>query len=131
MLSLLVALLLILVPQKAFAQTDLDPCSAGGGGVACVTSNLEFGSVVGGVVNMIFIIAVVAALGFLVWGGFKWLTSGGDKEGVESARNTIIAAIVGLIIIFLSYVVLNLLLVFLGYPGGISDITITPLTSGL
>jgi len=48
----------------------------------------------------------------LIFGGFKWLTSGGDKGAVQAAREHIIAAIIGLVIIFLSYFILNILLQF-------------------
>lgn len=50
------------------------------------------------------------ALVFLVIGGVKWLTSQGEKEGVNKARETIVAAIVGLVIIFLSYLIVNFVL---------------------
>lgn len=125
---ILAAALFLFLPQTAFAQ-DLDPCAGGSEGIACVTSNLEFGGVLGGLINFIFVIAVVLALVYLIWGGIIWLTSGGDKEGVAGARNRIIAAIIGLILIFLSYVILNLVLVFLGYQDGIAGIEITPITN--
>jgi len=41
-------------------------------------------------------------------------TSGGDKAKVESARGTIIAAIVGLVIAFLAFFILSLALSFFG-----------------
>ena len=50
------------------------------------------------------------ALVFLVIGGVKWLTSQGEKEGIGKARETIVAAVVGLIIIFLSYLIVNFIL---------------------
>ncbi|PIR80253.1 MAG: hypothetical protein COU25_01075 [Candidatus Levybacteria bacterium CG10_big_fil_rev_8_21_14_0_10_35_13] len=77
---------------------------------------LGFNNVVGPLITTIFIIAIIVALLYLVWGGFKWLTSGGDKAAVQSAREHIVAAIVGLVIIFLAYFVLNLVLSFFGIP---------------
>lgn len=98
----------------AFAQdtinVDLNPCPEGQFAALCNVTN--FGNVVGFVVTIAFIIAVLIALGFLIWGGIKWITSGGDKAGVEAARNGIIAAIIGLIIVFLSFFILNLVLGF-------------------
>lgn len=61
-------------------------------------------------IQFIFIIAVLLALLFLIFGGFKWITSGGDKAGVEGARGMIVAALVGLVVVFLSYFLLTLLL---------------------
>ena len=65
------------------------------------------------------LVAVVAILVFayLIWGGINWITSGGDKGKTESARNKIMAAVIGLIIIASSYAVLQIVLRFLGYSS--------------
>ncbi len=47
------------------------------------------------------------ALFFLVWGGIVWMTSGGNSDRVKRGRETIVWAILGLVVIFLSYVVIN------------------------
>jgi amino acid transporter len=65
-----------------------------------------------GLIRVIFIIATLAVLVYLIYGGFKWVTSGGDKTKTEEARNTITAAIIGLAIIALSFVVVTLLSAF-------------------
>lgn len=57
----------------------------------------------------VIIIAIIIALIFLIWGGIKWVISGGDKGKVDAARSTIVAAIVGLIIIFLAWFIINLI----------------------
>lgn len=49
------------------------------------------------------LIAVV----MLVFGGFKYIISGGDSSKVSSAKNTIIYAIIGLIIVILAYAIVN------------------------
>ena len=94
----------------AFAETL---CPVGTFGNLCT---LQIDTLIGKFIQLIFIIAVLAALFYLIWGGFKWLTSGGDKTAVASAREHIIAAIIGLIVIFLSYFILNILIKFF-VPG--------------
>lgn len=74
--------------------------------------NLNFSNIIPALVTTIFIIAIVVALLYLIWGGFKWLTSGGDKAAVQSAREHIVAAIVGLVLIFSAYFILNIALNF-------------------
>ncbi len=76
----------------------------------------DVGRIIVGLINLIFILAVVVALLYLIWGGFKWLVSGGDKTAVQAAREHIVAAIVGLVIIFLSYFILNFVVGFF-IPG--------------
>lgn len=103
---------LALVPS-AFAQgnvnPNLNPCPEGTQfGALCGFTDL--GGILGFIVTIAFIAAVIIALGFLILGGIKWITSGGDKTGVEAARNQIIAAVIGLIVVFLSFFILNLVL---------------------
>ncbi len=50
-------------------------------------------------VRAFFVIAGVFALLYLLLGAFAWITSGGNKENVEKARDKIQAAIVGVILI--------------------------------
>lgn len=78
----------------------------------CQLTGLRFGSVFGQIITFAFIFAIMIALAFLIWGGIKWVTSGGEKGGVEEARNHVIAAVVGLIIVFLSYFIINLVVYF-------------------
>jgi hypothetical protein len=77
--------------------------------------NVSPSGVLGTVITFIFILAIIIALIYLIWGGIKWITSGGDKGNVETARGQIIAAVIGLIITFLAYFIINIVLtVFLG-----------------
>lgn len=101
-------------PALAFAQTPVDVCPKGQFNPLCALREGNFGTVIGNVITIAFIIAIVIALAFLVYGGIKWITSGGDKTAVEAARNTIVASIVGLVIVFLSYFILNIVLGLFG-----------------
>lgn len=99
------------------AGTAISPCPPDGNPFSklCTFAKPEsFGQILGTVITVAFIIAVLVALAFLILGGIKWITSGGDKAGVEGARNQIIAAIIGLIIVFLAYFILNLVLGLFG-----------------
>ena len=66
----------------------------------------------GALITLIFIAAVVIALFFLAWGAVRWILSGGDKAAVEAARGQIVAAIVGLVVLFLAFLLINVLLGF-------------------
>lgn len=63
---------------------------------------------------------------FLI-GGFNWITSGGDKAKLQSARDRITHSIIGLIIVVISVAVLSLVGQFFGIdftlsnPGGIMN----------
>jgi uncharacterized protein YacL len=91
----------------------------------CNLDASNLGAIVGAVVTFILIIAVLIALFFLIFGGIRWITSGGDKGKVESARGTIIAAIIGLVIAFLAFFILSLALSFFGLS--LTDLTLPTL----
>lgn len=62
--------------------------------------------------NIISFLAPAAAIAFLVvllFGGFKFLTSGGDQKQVSSARSTMTYAIIGIILVVTSWLVLELI----------------------
>jgi Type IV secretion system pilin len=61
-------------------------------------------------------LGVVALLAF-IWGGFVWMTSGGDPGKITKARKTMIWAVAGLAIIFASYSILALVFNAFGYPS--------------
>ncbi len=51
------------------------------------------------IIRAFFIIAGLAALFYVLLGAFSWITSGGEEENVKKARDKIVAAIVGVILI--------------------------------
>src|SRR5258706_6493053 len=61
-----------------------------------------------------FIVSGIAFFVFLVWGGVDWLMSGADQGKVESSRNRITSALVGLTIVASSYAIYTVVLYFFG-----------------
>jgi hypothetical protein len=125
------AALLAFNTQQAFAGggESVNPCpEAGQFQALCDLSADNIGAVIGAAVTLLLIIAVIIALFFLILGGIRWITSGGDKGKVESARGTIIAAIIGLVIAFLAFFILSLALSFFGLS--LTDLTL-PTIEGL
>jgi hypothetical protein len=55
---------------------------------------------------MLFIVGILAII-FLIFGGIRYVISGGDKSKVDAAKNTILYAIVGLVVAILGYAVVN------------------------
>ena len=51
------------------------------------------------------IIVGVVAIIMIIVGGFRYITSGGDSSKVGSAKNTIIYAIIGLILVALAQII--------------------------
>lgn len=61
--------------------------------------------------NIISLLAPAAAIAFLIMlivGGFQFLTSGGDPKAVAGARTTLTYAIIGIILVVVSWLILLL-----------------------
>lgn len=74
----------------------------------------DLGQLISALVGTILIIAALLAFLYLILGGVKWITSGGDKAGMEEARNKITHAIVGLIVVGAAWAIMTLVQNFLG-----------------
>lgn len=59
------------------------------------------------VINWLLAIAFALAVLFLIIGGFWFITSAGNEETAEKGKSTAINAIIGIVIIVLSYVIIN------------------------
>lgn len=68
--------------------------------------------VVRGIIRFILIIAFVIAFIMLIVGGLRWILAGGDEKSVEKARNTITAALIGLVIVLVAYAIIRIVEVF-------------------
>lgn len=113
------AIALLTLAPSAFALT-VTACPNGGSGFAGLCGFTFGGNLVSGIINILFIIAILVALVYLIWGGIKWIMSGGDKANLQSAREHVVAAIVGLIIVFLAYFLVNFILGIFGLGTGYS-----------
>lgn len=84
----------------------------------------EIGQLISAVVGTLMILAALIAFLYLIMGGISWITSGGDKANMETARNKITHAIVGLIIVGAAWAIMTLVQNFLGVniigSGGIT-----------
>lgn len=77
-------------------------------------SNLSFPDIISSLLKLILVIASLVFFFMLVIGGIKWIASGGDKSQTEAARNQITAALVGLVIVFAAWAIVQLISVFFG-----------------
>ncbi len=115
---------ILLISSPVFADTPVNACGDTSGGLFCFTAD-KLGQVIGRGLSFVFVIGALAALAYLVYGGIKWIMSEGDKTAVETARNQITAAIIGLIIIGLSFLVINIVLSLFGIS--LSNLTLPTL----
>ena len=65
--------------------------------------------VIQNIINAALIFAGIVALILIIYSGIKFIQSKGDPQGVDAAKKTLTYAIIGLIIVFLSFFILNIL----------------------
>jgi hypothetical protein len=63
-------------------------------------------------VNFALIVGSLYFLANIVAGAIQWISSGGDKASLEAARSRITNSVVGIVILFAIYAVLNLIAAF-------------------
>jgi hypothetical protein len=81
----------------------------GGTGNSCdpngATTNI--GGIVRSGLNIFSIVIGIAAVVMIMVGGFRYITSGGDSASVASAKNTILYALVGLVVAGLAQIIVQ------------------------
>lgn len=64
--------------------------------------------------NVLFVTAIVLSIASFIWGGISWTTSGGKKEQLEKARLRLTYGVVGLTLVFLSFLIIQFIGDFFG-----------------
>ena len=103
--------------EKGFAQicNPALPSQLGGcGGGSVEQGGKVVGGLISGIVGIVFLFGFLLTLAYLLTGGMQWITSQGDKTALESARNKITHAIMGLVIVASAYAIFKLIGNFFG-----------------
>lgn len=77
---------------------------------AATTSEMEGRSVdstIGSIVDVLMWVVGILSVVMITWSGFRYITSAGDTSKLASAKNTLIYAVVGLIIAIMAYAIVT------------------------
>lgn len=96
------------------SSTTEGAISCGVGGTTGVpvtpTPAKKINNTVAQVVNIISIVGGILAVIFVIVGGYKYVTSGGDSSKVSSAKSTVMYALVGLVVVALAQILVKFVL---------------------
>lgn len=73
-----------------------------------VSPSASLSLIISQIFTLIFSVAILIVLFFIILGAFEWITSGGEKEAVGKARGRIINALIGLAILALAFLIANI-----------------------
>lgn len=79
---------------------------AGGTGAG----NQDLGNTIKWIINLILYIVGVAAVIMIVIGGLRYVLSGGDQSSTKAAKDTILYAVIGLVVAIMAYAIVNFVL---------------------
>lgn len=92
-----------LLSQVASAVGIYDACSTDPNNIVCANSSESVDPVIKTVIRYLLIISGIVSIVMVIIGGLKYSTSNGDSSKLSSAKNTILYAIIGVIISALAY----------------------------
>jgi hypothetical protein len=73
-----------------------------------------FATLIPNLINLGFVAGVIVFFFVFIIGAIQWMTSGGDKAAVESARGKIANALIGMVVLLLVFVILQVIGNFFG-----------------
>lgn len=114
---LMVALAPVVIPRVADAQlinTFVNNCPADTG-VRCSEGSIA--SIFRLIINWALAIAFIAAVIVLIYGGFLYITSAGNTDQATKGKTAIMNALVGVVIIVLSYIIVQIVYRFVSGSG--------------
>lgn len=117
----------VAVPAVSFAANNIQNCLSAGtdvnnptldqaaNGGNCTPANTQqastsINSIIKTVVNIFSVVVGIVAVIMIIVGGFRYITSGGDSNNVSGAKNTIIYAIIGLVVVALAQFIVQFVL---------------------
>jgi hypothetical protein len=98
------------IQNSLCAGANLDVNSSCDTGITGENATAAINDLISDVINIFSLVIGVVAVIMIIIGGFKYITSGGDSSNVSSAKNTILYAIIGLIIVALSQTIVRFVL---------------------
>ncbi len=134
--AVFVCALSVTLPASVYAQTaspdaavNLDQAAEAAG----IDGSVDLMTLIGRIINVVFGFLGVVLLGYILYAGFLWMTAAGDAKKVETARDTIRNAIIGLVIMASSFAIVTFIMRQLAgvagqdgyFGGGGSDINLS------
>ena len=108
-LFIMLSFLVVLPLFNNFAQAQCDPKS--GDPMGCIPKDVyadkSIQQILIDILNASLDLLFLVVLGFMIYGGYFWMTSMGNEEKVKKSKQILTASIVGLLIVLMSLSIVN------------------------
>jgi cytochrome bd-type quinol oxidase subunit 2 len=99
------------IEQNLCAGANLDVnTDCNNGGITDQQARDRINNILRTVINLFSLVVGVVAVIMIIIGGLKYITSGGDSGNVSGAKNTILYAIIGIVVVALSQFIVRFVL---------------------
>lgn len=86
-----------------------------GGGITGAQTLTGPGGLIANIIVLMLSLAGIVAVLYVIIGGFWYITAAGNEEQAEKGKNTLLNAVIGIVVIVLSYVIINVVSNFIAY----------------
>ncbi len=114
-----------LFPAAAFAQAGDVSRGLGSirvlfpiGGIAGAQTLTGPGGLIFRIISLLLFVAGALAVLFVIIGGYQYITAAGNEEQSEKGKKTLVSSIIGVVLIILSYVIINVVVNTVSGTGG-------------
>lgn len=108
-LAIFVGLMTLLGPDTALAANTNEVKSGVNsvGGNEAGNGSAAFTNLLQSIINiLLFLIGAIAVI-MIIIGGLRYVISGGDQGAITGAKNTILYAVIGLVVAIMAYAIIN------------------------
>lgn len=117
MRGILIALALvfssILLPAPLGASTLWRACEGVTDSAVCDGKDEQADDFISTLMDVLIWVVGILAILMIIWGGMKYVLSGGSAEKITNAKNTILYAVIGLVVAIFAYAVITWLIGYL------------------
>ena len=109
LIAALVSLGIVVTPLAMDAPVFANAKSEVTSGVSSVNdgNSTDLPSFITNIVNILLFLAGAIAVIVIIIGGIRYVLSSGDSGQVQAAKNTILYAVIGLIVVIMAYAIVN------------------------
>lgn len=96
------------IPNSGVGELKSNLQNFGAGtGLANAAGESDLKGTIANIINIVLGFLGIIAVVMLITGGYQWMMAGGNDETVKEAKNRIKNAVIGLVIVFAAYIIVN------------------------